>query len=167
MNIYDYPYIIYYKGRLPQSDVPSVAIVGARNCTEYGRSVAGRFAEDFADMGIQVISGMALGIDAAAQKGAVRKGGYSMAVLGCGVDICYPRTNIELYTQLESNGGIISEYSPGTPPKAGLFPMRNRIISAMSDALIVVEAKQKSGSLITADQALDQNRDVYVVPGRY
>jgi DNA processing protein len=163
MNIYDYPYIIYYKGSLPQSDVPSVAIVGARNCTEYGRSVAGRFAEDFADMGIQVISGMALGIDAAAQKGAVRKGGYSMAVLGCGVDICYPRTNIELYTQLESNGGIISEYSPGTPPKAGLFPMRNRIISAMSDALIVVEAKQKSGSLITADQALDQNRDVYVV----
>ena len=148
MNIYDYPYIIYYKGSLPQSDVPSVAIVGARNCTEYGRSVAGRFAEDFADMGIQVISGMALGIDAAAQKGAVRKGGYSMAVLGCGVDICYPRTNIELYTQLECNGGIISEYSPGTPPKAGLFPMRNRIISAMSDALIVVEAKQKSGSLI-------------------
>ena len=126
MNIYDYPYIIYYKGSLPQSDVPSVAIVGARNCTEYGRSVAGRFAEDFADMGIQVISGMALGIDAAAQKGAVRKGGYSMAVLGCGVDICYPRTNIELYTQLESNGGIISEYSPGTPPKAGLFPMKKQ-----------------------------------------
>ena len=85
MNIYDYPYIIYYKGSLPQSDVPSVAIVGARNCTEYGRSVAGRFAEDFADMGIQVISGMALGIDAAAQKGAVRKGGYSMAVLGISV----------------------------------------------------------------------------------
>lgn len=166
MNIYDYPYILYYKGKLPQSDVPSAAIVGARNCTEYGRTIAGSFAESFVDMGIQVISGMALGIDAAAQRGALRKGGYSLAVLGCGVDICYPRTNIELYTQLESDGGIISEYPPGTSPKAGLFPMRNRIISAMADALIVVEAKQKSGSLITADQALEQNRDVYVVPGR-
>ena len=151
---------------MPQSDIPSVAIVGARNCTEYGRSIAGKFAGDFANMGIQVISGMALGIDAAAQKGAVRNGGYSLGVLGCGVDICYPRTNIELYTCLESDGGIISEYAPGTPPKAGLFPMRNRIISAMADALIVVEAKRKSGSLITADQALEQNRDVYVVPGR-
>ena len=166
MNIYDYPYILYYKGKLPEADIPSVAIVGARNCTEYGRTVAGRFAESFADMGIQVISGMALGIDAAAQRGAVRKGGYSLAVLGCGADICYPRTNIELYTQLENDGGIISEYPPGTPPKAGLFPMRNRIISALADALIVVEARQKSGSLITADQALEQNRDVYVVPGR-
>ena len=163
MNIYDYPYIIYYKGRLPQSDVPSVAIVGARNCTEYGRSVAGRFAEDFADMGIQVISGMALGIDAAAQKGAVRKGGYSMAVLGCGVDICYPRTNIELYTQLESNGGIISEYSPGTPPKAGLFPMRNRIISAMSDALIVEEALSEGclKLLIEGAQLITSSKDIY------
>ncbi len=130
LNIYDYPYILYYKGRLP------------------------------------VISGMALGIDAAAQKGAIKNGGYSLAVLGCGVDICYPRTNIELYTHLNDCGGIISEYPPGTAPRAGLFPMRNRIISAMADALVVVEARQKSGSLITADQALEQNRDVYVVPGR-
>lgn len=166
MNIYDYPYILYYKGRLPESDIPSVAIVGARNCTEYGRTIAGTFAESFADMGIQVISGMALGIDAAAQKGAIKNGGYSLAVLGCGVDICYPRTNIELYTHLNDCGGIISEYPPGTAPRAGLFPMRNRIISAMADALVVVEARQKSGSLITADQALEQNRDVYVVPGR-
>ena len=109
---------------------------------------------------------MALGIDAAAQKGAIKNGGYSLAVLGCGVDICYPRTNIELYTHLNDCGGIISEYPPGTAPRAGLFPMRNRIISAMADALVVVEARQKSGSLITADQALEQNRDVYVVPGR-
>ena len=166
MNIYDYPYIIYYKGRLPQSDVPSVAIVGARNCTEYGRTIAQHFGESFAGMGLQVISGMALGIDAAAQKGAIENGGYSLAVLGCGVDICYPRTNIELYTHLNDCGGIISEYPPGTAPRAGLFPMRNRIISAMADALVVVEARQKSGSLITADQALEQNRDVYVVPGR-
>ncbi len=166
MNIYDYPYILYYKGKLPEPDIPSVAIVGARNCTEYGRAVSDNFAAYFADMGIQVISGMALGIDAAAQRGAVNKGGYSLAVLGCGVDICYPRTNIELYTQLGCNGGIVSEYPPGTPPRAGLFPMRNRIISAMADALIVVEARQKSGSLITADQALEQNKDVYVVPGR-
>lgn len=166
LNIYDYPYILYYKGRLPDTDKPSVAIVGARNCTEYGRMVAQHFGESFAGMGLQVISGMALGIDAAAQKGAIKNGGYSLAVLGCGVDICYPRTNIELYTHLNDCGGIISEYSPGTAPRAGLFPMRNRIISAMADALVVVEARQKSGSLITADQALEQNRDVYVVPGR-
>lgn len=166
LNIYDYPYILYYKGRLPDIDKPSVAIVGARNCTEYGRMVAQHFGESFAGMGLQVISGMALGIDAAAQKGAIKNGGYSLAVLGCGVDICYPRTNIELYTHLHDYGGIISEYPPGTAPRAGLFPMRNRIISAMADALVVVEARQKSGSLITADQALEQNRDVYVVPGR-
>lgn len=166
LNIYDYPYILYYKGRLPDTDKPSVAIVGARNCTEYGRMVAQHFGESFAGMGLQVISGMALGIDAAAQKGAIKNGGYSLAVLGCGVDICYPRTNIELYTHLNDYGGIISEYPPGTAPRAGLFPMRNRIISAMADALVVVEARQKSGSLITADQALEQNRDVYVVPGR-
>ncbi len=166
LNIYDYPYILYYKGRLPDTDKPSVAIVGARNCTEYGRMIAQHFGESFAGMGLQVISGMALGIDAAAQKGAIKKGGYSLAVLGCGVDICYPRTNIELYTHLHGCGGIISEYPPGTAPRAGLFPMRNRIISAMADALVVVEARQKSGSLITADQALEQNRDVYVVPGR-
>ena len=162
LNIYDYPYILYYKGRLPDTDKPSVAIVGARNCTEYGRMVAQHFGESFAGMGLQVISGMALGIDAAAQKGAIKNGGYSLAVLGCGVDICYPRTN----THLNDCGGIISEYPPGTAPRAGLFPMRNRIISAMADALVVVEARQKSGSLITADQALEQNRDVYVVPGR-
>ena len=166
LNIYDYPYILYYKGRLPDTDKPSVAIVGARNCTEYGRMIAQHFGENFAGMGLQVISGMALGIDAAAQKGAIKNGGYSLAVLGCGVDICYPRTNIELYTHLNDCGGIISEYPPGTAPRAGLFPMRNRIISAMADALVVVEARQKSGSLITADQALEQNRDVYVVPGR-
>jgi DNA protecting protein dprA len=166
LNIYDYPYIMYYKGKLPDTDKPSVAIVGARNCTEYGRMVAQHFGESFAGMGLQVISGMALGIDAAAQKGAIKNGGYSLAVLGCGVDICYPRTNIELYTHLNDYGGIISEYPPGTAPRAGLFPMRNRIISAMADALVVVEARQKSGSLITADQALEQNRDVYVVPGR-
>ena len=101
-----------------------------------------------------------------AQRGAVNKGGYSLAVLGCGVDVCYPRSNIDLYTQLQNAGGIMSEYPPGTPPRAGQFPMRNRIISGIADALIVVEARQKSGSLITADQALEQNRDVYVVPGR-
>ena len=112
LNIYDYPYILYYKGRLPDTDKPSVAIVGARNCTEYGRTIAQHFGESFAGMGLQVISGMALGIDAAAQKGAIKNGGYSLAVLGCGVDICYPRTNIELYTHLNDCGGIISEYPP-------------------------------------------------------
>ena len=165
MNIYDYPYILYYKGRLPQANVPAIAIVGARNCTEYGRTIADMLAKFFADMGIQVISGMALGIDAAAQRGAVNKGGYSLAVLGCGVDVCYPRENIGLYMDIQKKGGIISEFPPGTEPLARNFPMRNRIISGLAEWILVIEAKEKSGSLITADFALDQGKDVYALPG--
>lgn len=165
-NIYDSPYCLYWKGSLPSEDKPVVAIVGSRNCSQYGRKTAFEFAKQFAHMGIQVISGMANGIDAASHRGCLDGHGNTFAVLGCGVDICYPRNNIEIYMSMQEDGGIISEYCPGTQPFPGLFPQRNRIISGLADLVIVVEARKKSGSLITIDQALDQNRDVMVVPGR-
>lgn len=166
LNIYDYPQVIYYKGKLPDSDIPTVAIVGARNCSEYGKKVAYEFSKSFAKMGISVISGMAVGVDTHAHKGAIDGGGYTCAALGCGVDVCYPRGNINIYMDMCEAGGIISEYPIGTPPLSGQFPARNRIISGLSDVVIVVEARRKSGSLITADQALEQNREIMVVPGR-
>ncbi len=165
-EIFDAPYALYYKGRLPDQNRPVVSIVGARGCTDYGRTVATQFAREFATMGIQVVSGMAMGIDAAGHWGALQGDGYTLAVLGCGADVCYPRVNIDLYTRILENGGILSEYPPGTPPMAGQFPMRNRIISGLSDVVVVIEARKKSGSLITVDQALEQNKDIMAVPGR-
>lgn len=164
--LYDAPIGLYYKGRLPDEKRRSVAIVGARNCTPYGKSVAAEFAAVFAKMGIQVISGMAAGVDTAGHSGCLKAGGYTCAVLGCGADICYPRNNIQIYTEIAQKGCILSEYAVGTPPAAGQFPPRNRIISGLADAVIVVEAREKSGSLITVDQALEQNKEVMAVPGR-
>lgn len=165
-NIYDAPVALYYKGQLPSENVPAVAMVGARNCTNYGKHMAYELARGFADMGWQVISGMALGIDGAAHRGACDSGGYTCGVLGCGVDICYPRSNIDIYSKMAQNGCIISEYALNTPPHPGQFPVRNRIISGLADAVIVVEARAKSGSLITVEHALDQGKCVYAVPGR-
>ncbi len=165
-NLHDAPAGLYFRGHMPRDDRLSVAIVGARACSDYGRSVAEYFGAAFAKMGIQVISGMAVGIDAAGHAGSLRSGGYTCAVMGCGVDICYPSCNINMYMEILQNGCIISEYAAGTPPRAGQFPPRNRIISGLSDIVVVVEAREKSGSLITADQALEQNREVMVVPGR-
>lgn len=166
-EIYDKPYALYYKGSLPETSKPTVSVIGARVCTDYGRTAASWFAEEFSNMGIQIVSGMASGIDAAGHKGALRQGGYTLAVLGCGIDICYPRENIGLYSEiLESGGGVMSEYPPGTVPNAGNFPQRNRLISALSDVVVVVEARKKSGSLITVDAALEQNKDIMAVPGR-
>lgn len=166
LHIYDYPLCLYYYGKLPDDKKPSVAIVGSRQNTTYGYNVAGVFAKSFAKMGIQVISGLARGIDGAAHMGAFKADGYTCGVLGCGVDICYPRQNIELFTQMKEKGCIVSEYPVGTAPHAGQFPVRNRIISGLSDVVIVVEARKKSGSLITVDAALEQNKEVMVVPGR-
>lgn len=165
-QIYDYPVGFYYMGRLPDSEKMSVAVVGARNCTRYGEAVAFKLAAAMADMGIEIISGLAAGIDTAGHKGAISASGYTCAVLGSGIDVCYPKDNYDLYERIALQGCVISEYPPGTAPLAGQFPMRNRIISGLSDAVIVVEAKKKSGSLITADLALEQNKDVYAVPGR-
>lgn len=165
-NIVDAPYSLYVKGKLPDFSKKRVAIVGARMCSDYGKTMAERIAEKLACCGAEVISGMARGIDAYGHIGALKAGGDTFAVLGCGVNVCYPRTNQKLYESILAQGGIISEYPPDTEPIAQLFPARNRIISALSDVVVVVEAKERSGSLITADFALEQGKDIYAVPGR-
>ncbi len=165
-NIPNAPFAIYVKGRLPDPGVPSVAIVGARMCSDYGRLMARQFGRDLAVAGVQVISGMARGVDGIAQNAALNAGGKSFGVLGCGVDVCYPPENRKIYEALSQNGGLISEYPPGMQPIANFFPMRNRIISALADVIVVVEARRKSGTLITVDTALEQGREVFAVPGR-
>lgn len=166
LEIPDPPYGIFYKGGLPEETQPSVAVIGARECSEYGRYVAEELGRYLGRQGIQVISGMARGIDGISQQAALSAGGTSYGVLGCGVDICYPSQNRKLYEELLRKGGLISAYAPGTKPLPQYFPPRNRIVSGLSDALIVIEARQKSGTLITVDMALEQGKDVYVVPGR-
>ncbi len=165
-NIPKAPFAIYVKGKLPDPNIPSVAIVGARMCSDYGRLMARQFGRDLAIAGVQVISGMARGVDGIAQNAALTAGGTSYGVLGCGVDICYPPENKEIYDALSQKGGLISEYPPGMEPVAKFFPMRNRIISALADAIVVVEARRKSGTTITVDTALEQGREVFAVPGR-
>ncbi|MCI8375451.1 MAG: DNA-protecting protein DprA [Lachnospiraceae bacterium] len=157
---------LFVRGELPLDTRPSIAIVGARACSAYGRNAALWFARELSGAGMQVISGMALGIDGFSHQGALLGGGKTFGVLGGGVDICYPESHRELYMRLEQEGGLLSESPPGTRPLRHLFPLRNRIISGLSDAVLIIEAKEKSGSLITADLALEQGRDVYVVPGR-
>lgn len=166
LHIPDRPFGLYVKGRLPEDEKRSIAIVGARNCSEYGRYLAENFGEQLAAAGVQIVSGFAKGVDGLAQAAAIRTGGSSFAVLGCGVDICYPSAHRNLYEQILERGGILSTHPPGTPPLAFHFPPRNRIISGLSDAVLVVEARQKSGTLITVDMALEQGREVYAVPGR-
>lgn len=165
-DIYNPPYGLYYRGSLPPEDAPSVAIVGARSCSAYGVQMAGEIGCGLASQGISVISGMALGIDGAGHQGALKAHGRTYGIFGCGVDVCYPASHRELYEAIPARGGLVSEYQPRTKPLAMFFPQRNRIISGLSDAVIVVEAREKSGALITADFALEQGREVYAVPGR-
>ena len=165
-EIEDAPTGIFYRGSLPDRESKSVAIVGSRRCSAYGRDCALFFAETLASHGVDIISGMALGIDGYAARGALSGGGKTFAVLGCGVDRCYPLENLDLYRSLQERGGILSERPVGYTPKAYDFPYRNRLISALSDVTLVVEASERSGSLVTADYALKQNRDVFAVPGR-
>lgn len=157
---------LYLLGKLPDPDRPAVAIVGARRSSDYGNETARMFARELTRAGVQIISGMAWGIDGMAHMGALEAGGDTYAVLGCGADVCYPKGHQALYEQIQRHGGILSEFPPGMPPKPGHFPARNRIISGLSDLVLVIEAKEKSGSLITADFALEQGKDVYAVPGR-
>ncbi len=165
-NIVNPPRWLFYIGELPKDEVFSVAIVGARACSEYAAAAATELAKRVADYGANVISGMARGVDGYAHEGAMDHGGKTFAILGCGVDVVYPPEHMRMYERiLESGGGVISEYPPGRSPLARQFPARNRIISGFSDAVIVVEGRERSGSLITADHALDQGKDVYVVPG--
>lgn len=161
------PYGIYCMGNLPEEAKPAAAIIGARECSEYGSFVAEAFAGKLVKAQITIISGMARGIDGIAQQGAIRAGGTSFAVLGCGADICYPASNRNLYEEiLSTGGGILSVFPPGMAPQKRNFPERNRIVAGLSDVLLVVEARQKSGTWITVDMALEQGKNVYAVPGR-
>lgn len=165
-DIPDYPFCLFYKGSLPLPEIPSVAIIGSRSCSEYGIHMAKELGKAIANYGINVISGMARGIDGVSQRAALNAGGSSYGILGSGVDICYPKENQPLYDELIKNGGVISEYYPKTQPLSINFPQRNRIISGLSDALVVVEARKKSGTSITVTMALEQGKDIYAVPGR-
>lgn len=165
-HVFDAPIGLFIRGKFPEEKKKTIAIVGARNCSNYGKETAKYFGRKLGEKGIQVISGLARGIDSYAHTGALGTIGSTFGVLGCGIDICYPRENIELYTYIEEAGGIISEYGLGVKALPGLFPMRNRIISGLSDGILVIEAKGKSGSLITVDYGLEQGKDIYAVPGR-
>ena len=166
-HIKNMPSKLYVRGNLPDPNKKTVAIVGARNCSDYGLTLAKTIAKILSNNDVQVVSGLALGIDTAGHIGAIEVEKPTFAVLGCGVDICFPMYNVNVFNRiLDYGGGIISEVDIGTPPLPYNFPMRNRIISGLSDIVIVVEARDKSGSLITADFALEQGRTIFACPGR-
>ncbi|MDU4959922.1 MAG: DNA-processing protein DprA [Sporomusaceae bacterium] len=162
-TIYHPPELLFYRGSLPEHD-RLLAIVGTRRASAYGKNAARQLAAALASAGFWVVSGAASGIDTAAHHGALETG-RTIAVLGCGVDVSYPRQNARLLEAIAATGAVVSEYPPGTQPLPGLFPARNRIISGLARGVVIVEAAEKSGALITADAALEQNRDVFAVPG--
>ncbi len=164
-EIYDPPVVLFALGRLELLGTVMVALVGSRSPTAYGQAVAERLGRDLAAAGVTVASGMARGIDTAAHQGALAAGGATVAVFGCGLDVIYPAENRALAERIAREGLLLSEFPPGTPGHAQNFPVRNRVISGMSEGVVVVEGKQYSGSLITARLALDQNREVFAVPG--
>ncbi len=166
LHIPDPPIALFYYGNLPEKDRLSVAVIGARMCSGYGAKLAGELGSELGKNGVNVISGMAAGIDGISQMAALSSGGASYGVLGSGADICYPESNRTLYERLKENGGIISSYPPGTKAIAGFFPPRNRIVSGLADAVVVLEARARSGTLITVNMALEQGRDIYAAPGR-
>lgn len=159
------PLILYVRGTLASEDLRSIAVVGARSATPYGKENARRFAADLSQSGYVVVSGLARGIDTWAHRGALEAGGKTIAVLGCGIDTIYPVENRTLSEQIVKDGAVISEFPPGTPAFRQNFPMRNRIIAGMTLGTLVIEAGEKSGSLITAEMALNYGREVFAVPG--
>lgn len=161
----DTPAFLFVRGDFSRADERTIAIVGTRNVTEYGRGLAHTFGVELARAGWTVASGLARGIDTAAHKGALDGGGRTLAATGCGLDIIYPSENRDLMAQIESSGAVLSEWAPTTPPEAWHFPARNRIIVGLSRAVIVVEAQQKSGALISANFAAEHDRTVFAVPG--
>ena len=167
-TIFDPPILLYGKGALPMfDDEVAVTVVGTRSCTPYGVRAASQLGYELSKQGALLVSGMAKGIDGEALKGALRAGGFTAAVLGGGADVIYPAENRRLYQDIAATGVILSEYPPGTVPKADHFPVRNRLLSALSLATVVVEAPEKSGALITATTALEQGREVFAVPGPF
>lgn len=165
-HIYQSPKCLYVKGKMPEEARLTIGIVGARDCTVYGRDMARLFGYRLAEQGVQIVSGMAKGIDGWGHQGALEAGGDTFAVLGTGVEVCYPSSHETLYRSIQRRGGVISEFPIFTRAMPSFFPLRNRIISGLSRGILVVEAREKSGSLITADAALEQGKDVFVIPGR-
>lgn len=164
-NIYNAPLLLFVRGEILPEDSRSVAVIGSRKVSDYGTLAAERIAGDLASKGVTVVSGMAAGIDSHAHWGALKSGGRTIAVLGCGVETVYPASNNSLYKEIIENGAVISEFEFGTKPWPGNFPARNRIISGLSLGTLIVEAPKKSGALITARWALEQNREVFAIPG--
>lgn len=164
-TIFDPPPVLYMKGQLERFRDILIAIVGSRKATTYGRTVAENLSRELAIKGIGVVSGLARGIDSAAHTGALKGGGKTVAVLGCGIDVIYPPENDRLYAEILEQGALLSEFPMHTKPDRGNFPARNRIISGLSLGTVVIEAGRQSGALITADMALEQGRDVFAVPG--
>jgi len=164
-NIYDAPVILYYKGNLTGNDIYSISVVGTRYPSEYGKNACRKLVEELSSNMIPIVSGMARGIDAIAHKTAVECNSPTYAILGCGVDVIYPPDNKKLYYDILENGAVISEFEPGAGPDKMNFPRRNRLISGISIGTLIVETGIKGGSLITAEFALDQNKEVFAVPG--
>ena len=165
-EIFDPPFLLFYRGSLPDNTRPALAVVGTRYPSSAGLDAAFDLSFQAADAGISVVSGLALGIDTAAHQGALHSGGYTIAVLGCGCDTLYPRSSAPVGRGILASGGcIVSEFPPGTAPRPYHFPQRNRIISGLSRGTVVVQAPERSGALITADFALEQGRDLFVYGG--
>ncbi|MCP2520077.1 DNA-processing protein DprA [SCandidatus Aminicenantes bacterium Aminicenantia_JdfR_composite] len=164
-EIYDPPIVIYCYGKKEVLNQPCIAIVGTRKPTPYGRAVAEKISSELAERGLVIVSGLARGIDSCAHRASLNVGGNTIAVLGSGIDYVYPKENISLFKKIADSGAIITEFPLGSPPHSFHFPIRNRIISGISLAVVVVEAAKRSGSLITARLALEQNREVMAVPG--
>ena len=166
-TIQDPPILLYCKGHFPSfNDTLCVAMVGTRKMSEYGKQSAYKIAYELSAAGVLVVSGMALGIDGVVASGALMAGGRTVAVLGCGIDVVYPKSHARLYEQIARYGAVITEYPPKTEPKGYNFPKRNRIISALCQGTVIVEASEKSGALITAKRAIEQGREVFAIPGK-
>ncbi|MEN8209345.1 MAG: DNA-processing protein DprA [Candidatus Fermentibacteria bacterium] len=166
INIPDPPAVLFYMGDLVKFlNMPAIAVIGSRRCTAYGKKVARTLARDFVRSGVAVVSGLARGIDGEAHRGVIEAGGITMAILGNGLDICYPPEHDRLSERILEKGVLLSEYPPGTEPARYRFPERNRLISGFSRGVVVVEAGRRSGTMITVNTALDQGRDVFAVPG--
>lgn len=165
LNIPNYPKVLYIKGNLLKEDLNSIAVVGARKPTQYGKTITEKIVKGLSQVNITVISGMADGIDSIAHRVAIENNNRTIAVLGTGVDVIYPTKNRELYEKIIGNGCVISEYPLGTKGLPYNFPLRNRIISGISTGIVIIEAKKKSGTLITAEYGLEQGKDIFSVPG--
>jgi DNA processing protein len=161
----DNPQVLYIKGENLMNNSVSIGIVGSRKATSYGKWACEKFTKELVELGVTIISGLATGIDTLAHRTTLENGGKTIAVLGNGIDTIYPKRNLSLYKEIEREGSLITEFPLGTPPLAYNFPQRNRIISGLSKGVIVIEAQEKSGSLITAHHALDQGKDVFALPG--